>query len=372
MTNNITETRGRRVVANISLSLDGRVNGPGGEYDMGWVVPHAVGEVNRDRMVQMIQPATTALLGRKNYEGFGGYWPTVATDENADPRDRAFARWLDAVDKVVFSGTVSEPTWQNARITDSDPVTTVRELREQVGGDILVLASGSVIRALLAGGELDRLSITLCPEIAGSGDRLFEDGLPGTSWSLTDLSTTESGAIHLIYDRVPAAGPNQEGKRPMTVVEIRHRAPQRAVGVRTTVPLAELTRAQGQSLRELWQFLRERGITPAGAPFVRYHSMSETDTDVEVGVPITGGVEAAGRVECTELPGGRAVVAVHLGAHDRLQETYGLVESRVAETGRPDGASWEVYEWIDLTREPDPASWPAPTEWRTEIVQPIR
>lgn len=203
-------------------------------------------------------------------------------------------------------------------------------------------------------GELDRLSITRCPEIAGGGDRLFEDGLPGTSWTLTDLPTAESGAVHMIYDRVPATGPNREGKRPITAVEIRHRAPQQAVGVRTTVPLAELTRAQGQSLRELGQFPQNRDLMPAGAPFVRYHSMSETDTDVEVGVPITGGIEAAGRVECTELPGRRAVVAVHLGAHDRLQETYGLVESRVAETGRPNGAPWEVYEWIDLTQEPDP------------------
>ena len=32
----------RRVIANISLSLDGRVTGPGGEYDMGWIVPHAI------------------------------------------------------------------------------------------------------------------------------------------------------------------------------------------------------------------------------------------------------------------------------------------------------------------------------------------
>ena len=31
----------RAVVGNISLSLDGRTTGPGGEYDMSWIVPHA-------------------------------------------------------------------------------------------------------------------------------------------------------------------------------------------------------------------------------------------------------------------------------------------------------------------------------------------
>jgi hypothetical protein len=35
-----TEETFRRVVAEIVLSLDGRVNGAGGEYDMGWIVPH--------------------------------------------------------------------------------------------------------------------------------------------------------------------------------------------------------------------------------------------------------------------------------------------------------------------------------------------
>ncbi|MFI6997095.1 dihydrofolate reductase family protein [Nocardia sp. NPDC050175] len=198
----MTNTGNRRVVANISLSLDGRTNGPGGDYDMSWIVPHAVSDTTRDRMVQMTEAATTALLGRKNYQGFGGYWPTVAVDENADPRDRAFGQWLDAVEKVVFSSTLTEAPWQHSRIADADPVATVKHLREQDVGDIVVLASSSVIKTLLAADEVDRILITQCPEIAGGGARLFEDGLAASSWSLTDLSTTESGALYLIYDRV--------------------------------------------------------------------------------------------------------------------------------------------------------------------------
>jgi dihydrofolate reductase len=196
------DVQGRRVVANISLSLDGQVSGLGGEYDMGWIVPHAVTDASRDHMVRVTGAATTALLGRKNYEGFGSYWPAVAKDDNADPRDRTFAQWLDAVEKVVFSSTLTDAPWENSRIANADPAEVVRRLRQQPGGDIIVLASSSVIKALLAGGELDRLSITLCPELVGGGARLFTDGLPATSWSLADLSTTESGAICLLYDRV--------------------------------------------------------------------------------------------------------------------------------------------------------------------------
>jgi hypothetical protein len=39
---------------------------------------------------------------------------------------------------------------------------------------------------------------------------------------------------------------------------------------------------------------------------------------------------------------------------------------------KPDGAAWEVYTWIDPGLEPDPSAWPAPSEWRTQLIQPIR
>jgi dihydrofolate reductase len=197
----MSNQNGRRVVGNISLSLDGRTAGPGGDMDMGWIVPHAVSDAARDHMVRVTGSATTALLGRKNYQGFGGFWPAVAEDENADPRDRAFSSWLNGVEKVVFSTTLTDAPWANSRIASADPAAEVRRLREEDGGDIIVLASGSVLRALLAADELDRLSITLCPAVSGGGARLFEDGIPASDWTLADLSTADSGAICLLYDR---------------------------------------------------------------------------------------------------------------------------------------------------------------------------
>ena len=195
----------RIVVGNISLSLDGRTAGPGGEYDMGWIVPHALTDGARDHMVKVTSTATTALLGRKNYQGFASFWPAVAEDEEADPRDRAFAQWLNAVEKLVFSRTLQQADWRNSRIVRADPAATVRQLRSEPGGDLIVLASGSVIRGLLEAGELDRLSITLCPELPGGGDRLFGDGPGGSSWSLTQTGSTGSGALCLIYDRIRPA-----------------------------------------------------------------------------------------------------------------------------------------------------------------------
>jgi dihydrofolate reductase len=192
----------RKVTANIMLSLDGRVNGAGGDFDMGWIVPHAITETSRDHMIRVTEPATTILLGRKNYEGFGGFWPAVADDENAAPQDRAAAKWMNETEKVVLSSTLTEAPWQNSRIVDAEAADVVKQLRAETGGDIIVLASVSVIKALLAADEVDRLSITLAPELVGGGARLFEDGLPATSWRMADSTPTESGAICLLYDRV--------------------------------------------------------------------------------------------------------------------------------------------------------------------------
>lgn len=197
-----TNNKSRTVIGNISLSLDGRVTGPGGEYDMSWIVPHAITNAARDHMIDVTSPATTVLLGRKNYSGFGSYWPGVAGDESADPHDRAFSQWLNSVEKIVFSSTLKEAAWQNSRIVNEDPAAVVEKLKRQPGGDIIVLASSSIIRSLLKADALDRLSLTLCPEVAGGGARLFEDGLPASSWSLRQSTPTESGALCLLYDRV--------------------------------------------------------------------------------------------------------------------------------------------------------------------------
>ena len=169
---------------------------------MGWIVPHAITNGARGNMIAITSPATTVLLGRKNYSGFSQYWPAVARDDSADPRDRAFSRWLNSVEKIVFSSSLKEAAWKNSRIMDADPARVVEDLRQKKGGDIIVLASGSIIKRLLQADALDRMSITFCPEIAGGGARLFEDGLPPSSWTLRQSIATESGALCLLYDRV--------------------------------------------------------------------------------------------------------------------------------------------------------------------------
>ncbi|GAA5132263.1 hypothetical protein GCM10023320_56660 [Pseudonocardia adelaidensis] len=104
----MTSSTDRKVTANLALTLDGHYNGPGGPADFGAFVPYVTTDVARDHMTRMVETATTALLGRVNAEGFMGFWPSVAGDENADPRDRGYAKWLVNTDKVVLSTTLTE------------------------------------------------------------------------------------------------------------------------------------------------------------------------------------------------------------------------------------------------------------------------
>lgn len=196
------QTAARRVVTNMSLSLDGRYAAPENPLDMSWVMPFAHTDVARDHMTSLWEPATTALLGRVNAEGFLGFWPTVIGMEGADPRDEGFARWLVDTDKVVLSSTLDVAPWERTTIVDKPATEAVMELRATGGGDILVLNSASVIKALLAADQVDRLALTVFPVVLGGGPRLFDDGLPAGRWTLAAQTAGEHGTLALVYDRV--------------------------------------------------------------------------------------------------------------------------------------------------------------------------
>ncbi len=198
----MTSTTGRKVTANIALTLDGHYNGPAGPADFGAIAPYATTDVARDHMTRIWENATTAVLGRTNAEGFLGFWPSVAGDENADPRDRGYAKWLVDTEKVVLSATLTEAPWERARVVNAPAADVVTDLKATGAGEILVNSSASVIKPLLAADLIDRLYLLICPEITGGGGRLFEDGLPASKWTLARHETGALGETAVIYDRV--------------------------------------------------------------------------------------------------------------------------------------------------------------------------
>ncbi|GIH79312.1 dihydrofolate reductase family protein [Planobispora longispora] len=196
------QTTGRKVMANLVISLDGRYHGAGGPADFAAFATYATTDVARDQMTRMRQNATTALLGRVLAEGFMAYWPSVAADGNADPRDRDYATWLVTTEKVVLSTTLTEAPWERTRVVNGPLADLIAELKAGGEGDILVNTSPSITKALLAADLLDRMYLVVIPEITGGGLRLFDDGLPPSKWRLTHQETGELGAMALVYDRI--------------------------------------------------------------------------------------------------------------------------------------------------------------------------
>ncbi|WP_169063707.1 dihydrofolate reductase family protein [Geodermatophilus dictyosporus] len=189
---------GRTLVGSVLATLDGRVAGASDAPD--WAAPHLRDDAVREHRERLHAAATTALLGEDDFVRARGAWPPVAGDAAADARDRAFAGWLDDVEKIVFSATMTEAGWANSWVLEVDPFQVASHLRRQRGGDVLVLG-GSVVTRLLAVDALDRLAVVWCPEVLGDGPRLFDDDPSPARWTLTGSTVSGTGAHCAVYDR---------------------------------------------------------------------------------------------------------------------------------------------------------------------------
>ena len=156
-------------------------------------------------------------------------------------------------------------------------------------------------------------------------------------------------------------------------VEILQLDPQPVVSIRATVPIVDLAEHQADRLQALSGYLQQRGAQPAGPPFVRYHTFGETETDLELGIAVVEPVPGEGRIAAGALPGGPAVTTWHIGPHDTLGEAYARMQVWLKAHGRePAGAPWEIYYWIDPSRDHGTSSWPDPSSWRTQLIQPMK
>jgi dihydrofolate reductase len=190
----------RKLIASVNVSLDGFSAGPGGDNDVMWFVEHVTDQFST-YFEGVYRGTTTALLGRKNYEGFYAVWPPMAQAPETPERDRDLAVWMDEVEKVVFSRTLKNAEWQNARIAERELADEVRALKQAEGRDILILNSASIIQQLLAAGLVDELRVNLIPAIVGGGLRLFGDGLPPSTWELAGSTSLATGVLGLQYNR---------------------------------------------------------------------------------------------------------------------------------------------------------------------------
>jgi AraC family transcriptional regulator len=173
---------------------------------------------------------------------------------------------------------------------------------------------------------------------------------------------------------LPVDDGRQQGGRAMTEMAFREIQPQPTVAVRIVMPMAEADMAAlfGRYLPKVGAWLATGDAQPAGAPFGRYHQWGPDTVDVEIGIPVDAAPKGAprlddvetGEIGTSELPGGLAGVAVHLGSYDGLPATYSALHDWIHAHGHDEGpAPWESY--IDDPEGADPET------VRTEVVWPV-
>ncbi len=196
----------RRVIVSEWMTLDGVVQAPispgedadGGFRHGGWHVRHTGDPAFQQRVAETVGGAGGYLFGRRTYENFAAHWP------NASAEEQVLAQPLNTRPKYVASTTLAEPLgWQNSTLLKGNVAGAVAALKQQAGGDLLVIGSTRLVQTLMEHGLIDEYRLIIDPVIVGGGKRLFRDDGALRRLRLADSQVTATGAIITTY--VPAA-----------------------------------------------------------------------------------------------------------------------------------------------------------------------
>ena len=176
----------RDVVLYTLLSLDGVAEEPSD-----WMF-----EADEDvftNLAHVIRSQDDILLGRGTYDYWAEYWPTSEV--------QPFADFVNGTTKHVFTSSAPSLSWPETTIVEEALVPYVARLKERRGGDVGVHGSIRLAQSLLGEDLIDRLELVIVPTVAGSGRRLFADGIDVRRLALTKATRSATGCVFLGYQR---------------------------------------------------------------------------------------------------------------------------------------------------------------------------
>ena len=148
---------------------------------------------------ELLRHADTLLYGRTTYQLMEGYWPAVVKKPTGNKPTDEFAVLIDDISKIVFSRTLKNVDWKNAKVAKAGIKEEVLELKQQAGKNIVAGSPGLII-TLMQLDLIDEYQLVVLPIILGNGLRLFKNINDGINLKLIKTKIFGSGSIALYYE----------------------------------------------------------------------------------------------------------------------------------------------------------------------------
>lgn len=140
---------------------------------------------------------------------------------------------------------------------------------------------------------------------------------------------------------------------------------QEVARIHLAIPREQIQAVMGPGIQEVMAVIAAQGATPAG-PWLTHHLRTDPGVfDFEICVPVTAPISPSGRVRPGQVRAATVVRTVHRGPYEGLGAAWKDFGAWIAEHGlKPADDLWECYQV-------GPDSTPDPTDWRTELNQPL-
>ncbi len=178
----------RRILVKNHVSLDGFFEGPNKEID--WF---GFDQEQFEHSLDLVNSVDTLLFGRTTYEMMKAHWTVAPPDPVCDK--------MNSLAKIVFSSTLTSADWNNTRVVNGDIGEEASRLKQQPGGDMVVLGSGTLASALLERGLVDEYRVYVTPVILGHGNPLFQHISNRVKLKLLNQKVFRSGIVMLVYQK---------------------------------------------------------------------------------------------------------------------------------------------------------------------------
>lgn len=187
----------RKLVYYIAVTLDGRIAGPGGEYDFFPAGDEEQGAAY-STWVNSLYPETVPTAYRAAAglaDASHRYFDTVVMGHGTyrDPLDRGITSPYAHLRQYVVSSTLEPDVDPAVTVVPGDPLALVRTLKreENAGLNVWLCGGGKLAGALLP--EIDELVVKHYPVVAGAGIPAFDGAFDPTVFDVAERTAFPHG-----------------------------------------------------------------------------------------------------------------------------------------------------------------------------------